>query len=49
LVYTVPAAKNSGARIYIDEKLALQKPNEGNKVEVTIGGQKQFEGVLVRD
>lgn len=49
LVYTVPASKNSGNRIYINEKLALQKPNEGDKVGVTIGGQKQFEGVLVRD
>ena len=49
LIYTVPAAKNSGTRVYINEKLELQKPNEGDKVEVTIGGQKQFEGVLVRD
>lgn len=49
LIYTVAAAKNSGNRIYINEKLELQKPNEGDKVEVTIDGQKQFEGVLVRD
>lgn len=49
LVYTLPAAKNSGARIYIDEKLELQKPNEGDNIEVMIDGHKQFEGVLVRD
>lgn len=49
LVYTVPAIKNTGNRIYINEKLELQKPTEGDKVEVAIGGQKQFEGVLVRD
>ena len=48
-IYIIPASKNSAARTYINEKLELQKPTEGDKVEVTIGGQKQFEGVLVRD
>ena len=49
LIYTVPASKNNGANLNVDEKLELQKPNEGDKVEVSIGGEKQFEGVLVRD
>ena len=48
-IYTIHASKNSTARTYINEKLDLQKPNEGDKVVVNIGGQKQFEGVLVRD
>ena len=48
-IYTIPASKNNAARTYINEKLDLQKPTEGDKVEVKIGGQKQFEGVLVRD
>ncbi|MFK7816374.1 MAG: hypothetical protein AB8B92_08560 [Gammaproteobacteria bacterium] len=49
LVYTVHAVKNNGARIFIKEKIDIQKPNEGDKVLVNIDGQKQFEGVLVRD
>lgn len=49
LVYTVPESKNNGVRININKKLEIQKPNEGDKVTVNIGGQKQFEGVLVRD
>ncbi|QMU61664.1 MAG: hypothetical protein GKR92_08130 [Gammaproteobacteria bacterium] len=48
-IYTIPVSKNTSARTYINEKFALQKPNEGDKVEVNIGGKKQFEGVLVRD
>jgi len=49
LVYTVHAIKNKGARTFIKEKIDIQKPNEGDKVMVNIDGQKQFEGVLVRD
>ena len=33
----------------LEEKLELQKPNEGDNIEVMIDGHKQFEGVLVRD
>jgi len=49
LVYTVPSSKNSGNRIYVEEKIDLEKPNEGDKVLINIGGTKQFEGALVRD
>ncbi len=49
LVFTVPQAKNTGRRIYIEENLDLQEPNEGDKVCVHIGGQEQFEGQLYRD
>jgi len=49
MVYSIPEAKNNSARIYINEKLEVQKPTEGDEVTVNIGGRKQFEGVLVRD
>lgn len=49
LLYTVHAIKNKETRIFIKEKIDLQKPNEGDKIFVNIDGQKQFEGVLVRD
>jgi len=49
MVYSIPEEKNNSARIYVNEKLDIQKPNEGDEVAVNINGQKQFEGVLVRD
>ena len=49
LVFSVHESKNSSSRTYINEKLEIEKPSEGDEVTVNIGGQKQFEGVLVRD
>jgi len=49
IIYTVPELKNNNSRIYINEKIDLVKPSEGDKVEININRQKQFEGVLVRD
>lgn len=48
-IYTVQAVKNKGMKTFIKEKIDLPKPNEGDKIFVNIEGQKQFEGVLVRD
>ena len=48
-VYSVNESKNNGPRTYINEKLDIAKPSEGDEVTVNIGGQKQFAGVLVRD
>lgn len=48
-VFAIPAVKNKGSRLYVTEPITLSKPNENDKVEVHIGGKKQFEGHLYRD
>ncbi len=48
-VFSIPAKDNKGPRLSITKPLTLSQPNENDKVEVHIGGQKQFEGHLYRD
>jgi hypothetical protein len=48
-VYTIPAQKNTGGRIFIQEKITLDKPEEGDQVTVKIRNEEVFSGPLIRD
>jgi len=48
-VYTVPAQKNTGGRVYISEKIDLDKPKEGDQVTIKIRNEQVFSGPLIRD
>lgn len=49
LIYTVHESSNTSKSIYINKKLQLQQPAEGDEVQVKIGGEQIFSGQLVLD
>ena len=49
LVYTIPERQNAGGRLYLNERVDLQEPNEGDLVSVEIDGDTIFNGRLVLD
>jgi len=48
-VYTIPAQKNAGGRVYVNEKITFEKPTEGDHVTVHIRNQEVFSGPLIKD
>lgn len=48
-VFAISAEDNKGSRLSVNKPITLSQPNENDKVEVHIDGQKQFEGHLYRD
>lgn len=49
LVYTIPDTSNTKRSTYINKKVKIEKPNEGDEVLIKIGGEKIFSGQLVLD
>ncbi|MFW5432045.1 MAG: hypothetical protein ACKE5M_07060 [Methylophilaceae bacterium] len=48
-VYAIEPSQNIGKRIFIKKRTQLEKPAEGDKITVKIGGKDVFSGRLVLD
>ena len=48
-IFAIPPEQTKAARLYHTEPIALDQPAEGDEVEVHIGGEAVFQGLLVRD
>jgi hypothetical protein len=48
-VYTIPAQENTGGRVYINKKIQLDKPEEGDQVIIRIRHEEVLSGPLIRD
>ncbi len=48
-IFEIPADKNVGRRLFLKEKIQLDRPKEGDHLSVVADGEALFEGPLVLD
>jgi hypothetical protein len=49
LIYTIPESSNTDKPLYINKKIQLQQPTEGDEVQIKISNKEVFTGQLVLD